>query len=453
MACEIATLEYLRAKTNVPIPQVYAYSTSSRNPIGYEYMLEEFMPGILLSKRRNKLSSAQLSTVIRQLAVYQAQLFHRCFSAIEGLQKTADGDFAPSTMAAIQFLWYQRVRDPIYKGLFDSTNSWMRTLLQLMRNETQRLYDEDMAASQSDSESDEEDEGSDYEPVLNNIVYLLQHLPEVLEKLSLNAVGDVHATGTVLYHPDLSTHNILIDPRTARITAIIDWENVSAVPLWAGCELPVVLAPYAKPRHEKPNREDYADMDQDKYMQRTKESGFDNEGKEPQFWKHEFEWQQTQLQAVFLEEMRQICPEWVEMYRKSEALRDFANVMMLVDNIWEAERVKEFIDRLESGERRSFVKVRFEREAIHIADLVGEGVEEQAADKGGHDQQDRPPAMLPSLQGADGSEQNTKTGTLADVRGVSATVAGLLLAVWQRFMRILGGNDEGHVDRRAQSSK
>jgi len=145
----------------------------------------------------------------------------------------------------------------------------------------------------------------------------------------------------------------------------------------------------------------YEDVDLETYARKTKQDGFDNEGKEPKFWQYEFEWQRTQLRSIYLEEMRKICPEWVEMYRESEALRDFYNVCMLAENIWEAELVREWIDGLEAGERRSFAKVRFEREPIHISELIGDIAEqEENAGDGECESHEETPGMLPKLKGA-----------------------------------------------------
>ncbi|KAK5095702.1 hypothetical protein LTR70_003371 [Exophiala xenobiotica] len=411
-ACEVATLEYLKLKTSLPVPDVYKSDSSSSNPLGYEYILEEFVPGTQLSKFWNKLSFPQLSGIIRQLATYQAQLFQHRFAAVGGLRKAANGDFVVGSMADIQFFWYERIKDQVYKGSFDSTHSWLDTLLLLKLNESRRLYEEDKAEpesaaeDQSEPEVDEEDEASDFEPVLHNIEHLSQHLPKVWAR--------------------------------AQITGIIDWENVSAVSLWAGCELPALLAPYAKLCHERPDRNDYEDVDLDTYVQKTKQDGFDNEGKEPKFWQRELEWQRTQLRVIFLEEMQKICPSWVEVYHKSEALRDFYNVCMLVDNVWEAERVKGWIDGLEAGEKRSFVKVRFEREAIHISDLVGDVTgHEENVKEGEKEDHDWTPAMLPELKGAvDGGDAIAVKSTEVTTQP-SAQQLDLEVGIWRYLARLL----------------
>lgn len=102
-ACEAATLGYLKLKTSLPFPEVYASESSSSNLLGYEYTLEEFVSGTELSRRWNKLSFPQLSRVIRRLATFQAQLFHQHFHAVGGLRKAANGNFALGNMADIQF--------------------------------------------------------------------------------------------------------------------------------------------------------------------------------------------------------------------------------------------------------------------------------------------------------------------------------------------------------------
>ncbi|KAI0280955.1 hypothetical protein BGY98DRAFT_961531 [Russula aff. rugulosa BPL654] len=44
-----------------------------------------------------------------------------------------------------------------------------------------------------------------------------------------------------LFHDDISTNNILVDPTTFRITGIVDWECVSLQPLWEVSRVPKLL--------------------------------------------------------------------------------------------------------------------------------------------------------------------------------------------------------------------
>jgi len=45
MESEIATMKYIRERTTIPIPDVYAYNFNSDNPIGVPYMLMNKLPG------------------------------------------------------------------------------------------------------------------------------------------------------------------------------------------------------------------------------------------------------------------------------------------------------------------------------------------------------------------------------------------------------------------------
>ena len=51
-ASEVATLEYLRTELAIPVPKVFAWSTTSDNPVGCEYIImEELSVGAKTSAR------------------------------------------------------------------------------------------------------------------------------------------------------------------------------------------------------------------------------------------------------------------------------------------------------------------------------------------------------------------------------------------------------------------
>jgi aminoglycoside phosphotransferase (APT) family kinase protein len=45
MRSEVATLQFLRSKTKVPVAEVYDYNLDEKNPIGVEYILMEKLAG------------------------------------------------------------------------------------------------------------------------------------------------------------------------------------------------------------------------------------------------------------------------------------------------------------------------------------------------------------------------------------------------------------------------
>jgi hypothetical protein len=54
---------------------------------------------------------------------------------------------------------------------------------------------------------------------------------------------------TMLFHGDLSRHNILVDGKGV-LTGVVDWDFVSFLPYWIACQLPPVL--HCKPLDEEP---------------------------------------------------------------------------------------------------------------------------------------------------------------------------------------------------------
>ncbi|RIB15692.1 hypothetical protein C2G38_1910341, partial [Gigaspora rosea] len=45
---EVAVMEYIRLNTHIPVPKVYYWNSSVNNPVGAEYILMEYLPGICL---------------------------------------------------------------------------------------------------------------------------------------------------------------------------------------------------------------------------------------------------------------------------------------------------------------------------------------------------------------------------------------------------------------------
>ena len=378
--CEAATLMYLRAHTSLPVPQIYSVcSAAELSGNGFEYMIEEYMPGQPLVDYWHKLSKEQLANIVRQLAVFQAELYRQQFDIIGGLRRSSSSIFRPERVSTQKLFWYDRYKDPAYKGPFNSSKDWIQAILQHALNESRQLYDRE----QAELWGDEEDENSDFEGIIGNIECLLVNLTRILTDLG---ISDFEENKTTLYHPDLNVYNLLINPQTGRITGIIDWENVAAVPLWAACELPALLLPYEKVRDTKPERGDYEDMGRQSYNEETGSQAFDNEGKCPKYWNDLFVWRAHELRAVYLEEMTRLCPEWIDMHYKSEALRDFIDVLQCSDLTYMASSVWEWIQALADGERRSFIKVRLEKEPVRAdEDSNDEKVVETDAETGDMD--------------------------------------------------------------------
>jgi hypothetical protein len=105
VAGEVATMDYLRSH-GIPTPEIYGYSTVSRNPAGTEYVFMEFNRGINLGGIWFELSETVRISVVRRLVELESRLLSLTFPASGSLYYSRDLDaatdriemeFAPST--------------------------------------------------------------------------------------------------------------------------------------------------------------------------------------------------------------------------------------------------------------------------------------------------------------------------------------------------------------------
>jgi len=74
---EVATIQYLREHTAIPIPRVLDSSQSAVNDLKFEWMLQTYAPGHKLSSIWDKLGAAGRNRMIQHLAEIQTELFKK----------------------------------------------------------------------------------------------------------------------------------------------------------------------------------------------------------------------------------------------------------------------------------------------------------------------------------------------------------------------------------------
>lgn len=82
---EVATMQYLREKTNVPVPIVYHYDSNPYNRLGGEFILMSKAPGIPLAKVFHTLSYDELIQLVKNTARIVVPLFAHRFPKIGSL--------------------------------------------------------------------------------------------------------------------------------------------------------------------------------------------------------------------------------------------------------------------------------------------------------------------------------------------------------------------------------
>jgi hypothetical protein len=335
---EVSTINFVRHETDIPVPRIIAFDAESQNELGFEWIMMEMMPGVSLRKRWRKMTWETKETIVRQLVDYQAQLFPKTFPLTGNLfsQASGSGPFDLGPIVSLTFFWGDHLTHPVARGPFKNSYEWLEARLKFALTDQQRIL----------STTDDEDDIEDAEFAKDLVEELAQELPKVFPP---EAEGDFC---NVLFHDDLSMQNIMVD-EDGKLTAIVDWECVSAVPLWRACQIPQLLE--GRSRDEEPTRDQYMSAS-DGEEEEADADALDNEGVNQLFWEHLMDYEQTQLRKLFLREMEKIRPEWVAAMTSSTLKADMEKAVHNCDNSWSFKIVKRWLTAYKEGNVESLTE-------------------------------------------------------------------------------------------------
>lgn len=185
---------------------------------------------------------------------------------------------------------------------------------------------------------EDEDDVDDATRTLGIVQKLRSLLPQVFPQQRDDEVQEK----TMIYHGDLSGPNILVDT-DGKITGIVDWECVSALPLWKACSLPSLLQD--RPREDEPRR--------DRYFYDGQVSALYHE--------HLLEYELTHLRRTFESEMERLEPRWMAVYNSSQLERDFDLAVENCDSAFSARNILAWVeDVVGGGEQVRSLRQRFD---------------------------------------------------------------------------------------------
>jgi hypothetical protein len=315
----------------MPVPRIIAFDSNRQNELGFEWIMMEMMPGVPLSKRWRKMTWDTKKTIIRQLGQYQAQLFSNPFQKTGNLFPLVNGNqtFELGPLVSLVFFWGDHLTHSVARGPFKNSYEWLQARLEFVDTDQKRIL----------STSDDEDDIEDAEFAKDLAEELAQELPNVFPP---QAEDDNY---NILFHDDLSMQNIMVDEQGS-LTAIVDWECVSAVPLWRACQIPQLLE--GRSRDREPTRDQYMSASDEEEAE-TDNDALDNEGVSVLYWEHLMEYEQTQLRKLFLGEMESIKPEWVAVMESSTLKADMEKAVHNCDNLWQFKTVKRWLAAYREG--------------------------------------------------------------------------------------------------------
>ena len=251
--------------------------------------------------------------IVKRLARYQAQLFDHRFQSISNLYKDSEeSSFELGAMVSLHFFWGDRGGRVIHRGPSKNSFEWLTIRLNLVLEEQQNVLEK----------SNDEDVIDDAQTSKSLAEQLLEILPNIFPQEDPEEM--------IIFHNELSLQNILEDANRLE-PAIIDWECVSALPLWRACQHPEFLID--RIRNEEPVKADY--------------------GTEDLYWEHLLEYERGQLCQVFWTEMERLRSEWAEEYSKGKLKRDCERAVSNCDNGWSFKPVQAWLNAYHEGRSAS----------------------------------------------------------------------------------------------------
>ncbi|KAI9761981.1 MAG: hypothetical protein M1840_001510 [Geoglossum simile] len=344
---EVATIRFLQQQTKIPVPHIIGFDDSSDNELGFEWILMEFMPGRPLRQQWRKMSTETKHDLIKSVAVYHTQLLRARprFAGIGNIFPLSDQKWEKGSMSrseclklgfrlgrivSMLFFWGDHINQDVYRGPFRTSHDWLHARLTFALNDQDRTI----------RESDDDDEIEQAKDAKDLIVELHEMLPCIFTpKVDI-------PEQTALRHSDLSFQNILVD-ESGKITAVLDWECVSTVPMWDVVQLLDFLM--GLNREEEPVRDEYMDESIEEEEEAIEE-GLDNEGKNTLYWVHQLEYEQTQLRRLYSAEMEQLWPEWKMEVHNGTRKADFDAAVSRCGTGFGTAVIQDWLEDLQEGE-------------------------------------------------------------------------------------------------------
>ncbi|EME38203.1 hypothetical protein DOTSEDRAFT_75698 [Dothistroma septosporum NZE10] len=329
-ASEVATIRFVHRSTSAPLPDILSYDASNENGLRFEWMLMEHMPGTVLERSWRTISLSQKVALVKKLAQYQSELFHNAhrFQHIGNLFESQSSTYKIGSIVSMTFFWGDRGARDVNRGPFGTSYDWLSARLQLVLEDQDRIL----------ANTEDEDELDDAQAAKALAERLIALLPKILKS------DDTEPT--MLFHDDLHEKNILVD-HVGNITAVLDWECVSVLPLWMACQPPALLN--GATRLAEPQRKDYGAYDPEV----DDDDAEFNQGLSSSYWNDVLMYERGHLRDVFLSEMERLEPLWIVEYQAGELKRDFELAILHCGSEMTMKRVETWLDAREEGESYS----------------------------------------------------------------------------------------------------
>ncbi|KAG0260017.1 Phosphotransferase enzyme [Mortierella polycephala] len=284
---EVATMQLVRERTSIRVPEVYAWSADATNPIGAEYILMEKIPGVPLDDTWRSMSFEDKEHIVRQIIDIVLQLFNINYDKIGGIYQDKDGAYYVGPIINDLFFMDERANMDLDRGPWTTSSDYLKGLI---RSEIQYLNTHYKSALDGQDDSIDEDD-------LDDIRDTLSVSAEFEDLIPYFCPDKTTPERFCLHHGDLNKGNIMVEG--TKVSGIIDWESSGVCPAWFIAQYPEVIVGRGK---------DVEESDADKWDS-------------PEEFREFFE--DTKLRRLFRSEMAKRDPEFVKLMDEGAKTRKF----------------------------------------------------------------------------------------------------------------------------------
>ncbi|KAL8872159.1 MAG: hypothetical protein Q9174_002159 [Haloplaca sp. 1 TL-2023] len=254
-ASEVATMDYVRNVLDLPVPKVIAWSAdASQNAVGAEYIIMEKAPGVELSNLWEKLAFKQKRALIEDIVRMEKSFTSSAFPAFGSLYYAHQLDAQTTTFPVTsQGMNTMASSQPFVIGPTTDRHSFAdgRGKIECDRGPWPCLPDyleaigtRELTCVQNLTKFPTAAAifGGPgwYQPTIARKISVLEDYIKVARHL---CPKEPVSTAAVIWHEDLHSGNIFVDPdNPTRITSIIDWQCTHVAPLFRHARTPKLLA-------------------------------------------------------------------------------------------------------------------------------------------------------------------------------------------------------------------
>ncbi|OJJ48405.1 hypothetical protein ASPZODRAFT_150639 [Penicilliopsis zonata CBS 506.65] len=253
-ASEVATLKFLRSRTSIRVPEIFAWSSDAANPVGAEFIIMEKIRGVALSETWEVMSTLERYKIIDQVVQIEKELGNISFPAYGSLflrdslpaacrQYPLPAELDPEGLFCIgpscKRTWWHGNFVDIFQSVSKDIGPWTsfpEYALSIIQRELAHIRSSRAEVQRQLHKFDESQSIDEYESLLEKVNMALPILscdPRVAD-----------ASDPVVWHTDLHLGNIFVSPNEPSIIeGIIDWQSSQICPLFIQARFPEFLTP------------------------------------------------------------------------------------------------------------------------------------------------------------------------------------------------------------------